>query len=51
VDRWGNKLVPLGGFASRLRENLQTTLKYIDIIHREAVEISGALPKKLNVEL
>jgi hypothetical protein len=46
-----NKLVPLGGFASRLRENLQTTLQYIDIIHREAEEISGALPKKLNIEL
>jgi hypothetical protein len=43
-----NKLVPLGGFAGRLRENLQTTLKYIEIIHKEAVEISGILPKKLN---
>ncbi len=46
-----NKLVPLGGFASRLRENLQTTLQYIDIIHKEAEEISGALPRKLNIEL
>ena len=46
-----NKLVPLGGFASRLQENLQTTLRYVDIIHKEAAEISSALPKKLNVEL
>ena len=46
-----NKLVPLGGFASRLHENLQTTLQYVDIIRKEAVEISSVLPKKLNVEL
>ncbi len=46
-----NKLIPLEGFASRLQENLQTTLQYVDIIHKEAVEISIALPKKLNVEL
>jgi len=46
-----NKLVPLGGFAGRLLENVQTTLHYVDIIHREAVEISSILPKKLNVEL
>jgi hypothetical protein len=46
-----NKLVPLGGFACRLQENLQATLKYIDIIQKEAVEISSVLPKKLNVEL
>ena len=46
-----NKLIPLEGFASRLQENLQTTLQYVDIIHKEAVEISTALPKKLNVEL
>jgi len=41
----------LGGFASRLHENLQTTLQYVDIIRKEAVEISSVLPKKLNVEL
>jgi GAF domain-containing protein len=46
-----NKLVPLGGFANRLHENLQTILQYLEIIHREAVEISCVLPKKLNVEL
>jgi hypothetical protein len=46
-----NKLVPLGGFASKLHENLQITLNYIDIIHKEAIEISSVLPKKLNVEL
>jgi hypothetical protein len=46
-----NKLVPLGGFACKLHENLQTTLKYIDIIQKEAVEISSVLPEKLNVEL
>ena len=42
-----NKLVPLGGFAKRLRDNLQTTLNYIDIIHSQAVEISSMLPRKL----
>ncbi len=46
-----NKLVPLGGFANRLQETIQTTLRYIDIIHKEAVEISSVLPKKLSVEL
>ncbi len=46
-----NKLVPLGGFASKLHENLQITLNYIDIIHKETIEISSVLPKKLNVEL
>jgi hypothetical protein len=46
-----NKLVPLGGFASRLQENLQTTLQYVDIIHREAAEISSVIPKKLSIEL
>ncbi len=46
-----NKLVPLGGFAGKLHETIQATLKYIDIIHKEAIEISSVLPKKLNVEL
>ncbi len=43
-----NKLVPLGGFAKRLRENLQTTLNYIEIIHEHAAEISTIVPKKLD---
>ena len=42
-----NKIVPLGGFAKRLRENLQTTLNYIEIIHEHASEISTIVPKKL----
>ena len=42
-----NKIVPLGGFAKRLRENLQTTLNYIEIIHEHAAEISTIVPKKL----
>jgi GAF domain-containing protein len=46
-----NRVVPLGGFARRLRENLQTTLDYIEIIQKEAVEISSILPKKLNGRL
>ena len=41
-----NKLVPLGGFAGRLHENLQTTLQYMDIIRKEAVEISSALAEE-----
>jgi GAF domain-containing protein len=40
-----NKVVPLGGFARRLQENLRTTLDYIEIIRREAVEIDSILPK------
>jgi GAF domain-containing protein len=46
-----NKVVPLGGFARRLRENLQTTLDYIGIIQEGAVEICAILPKTLNSEL
>ena len=46
-----NKVVPLGGYARRLRENLQATLAYIDIIHKEATEISSILPQKLNRRL
>jgi len=42
-----NKIVPLGGFAKRLRENLQTTLNYIEIIHEHAAEISTIVPRKL----
>ncbi len=42
-----NKIVPLGGFAKKLRDNLHTTLTYIEIIHKEAQEISSILPRKL----
>ena len=42
-----NKVVPLGGFARRLQENLRTTLDYIEIIRREAIEIDSILPKSL----
>lgn len=43
-----NKVVPLGGFARRLQENLRTTLDYIEIIRKEAIEIDSILPKRLN---
>ncbi len=43
-----NKIVPLGGFARRLRENLQTTLNYIEIIHEHAAEISTIVPRTLD---
>jgi GAF domain-containing protein len=43
-----NKIVPLGGFARRLRDNLQMTLNYIEIIHEHAAEISTIVPKKLD---
>jgi len=43
-----NKVVPLGGFARRLQENLRTTLGYIEIIRKEATEIDCILPKTLN---
>jgi len=46
-----NKVVPLGGFARRLHENLRTTLDYIEIIRKEATEIDCILPKTLNGEL
>lgn len=46
-----NKVVPLGGFARRLQENLRTTLDYIEIIRREAIEIDSILPKTLNTGL
>jgi transcriptional regulator with GAF, ATPase, and Fis domain len=42
-----NRIVPLGGFAKRLRDNLQTTLAYIEIIHEHAAEISSIVPRKL----
>jgi GAF domain-containing protein len=43
-----NKVVPLGGFARRLQDNLRTTLDYIEIIRKEAIEIDSILPKTLN---
>jgi GAF domain-containing protein len=43
-----NKVVPLGGFARRLQENLRTTLDYIEIIRKEAIEIDCILPKRLD---
>jgi hypothetical protein len=36
---------PLSGYTKRLRENMETTLAYLEIIHREAEEIDKALPK------
>jgi len=43
-----NKVVPLGGFARRLQENVRTTLDYIEIIRKEAIEIDSILPKTLD---
>lgn len=42
-----NRIVPLSGYTKRLRENMETTLTYLEIIHREAEEIDRVLPKKL----
>lgn len=42
-----NKIVPLSGFTKRLRENMETTLNYLEIIHKEAEEIDKILPKTL----
>ena len=46
-----NRMVPLEGFAVKLRDNLQATLSYVSIIYREAEEISSLLPRKLNRRL
>jgi GAF domain-containing protein len=43
-----NRVVPLGGFATRLQENLRITLDYIEIIRKEAIEIDKILPKMLS---
>ena len=43
-----NRVAPLGGFARRLQENLRTTLDYIEIIRKEAIEIDCILPKTLD---
>jgi transcriptional regulator with GAF, ATPase, and Fis domain len=46
-DEIVNRIVPLSGFAKRLRENMETTLNYLEIIHKEAEEIDKILPKTL----
>jgi GAF domain-containing protein len=46
-DEIVNKIVPLSGYTRRLRENMVTTLNYLEIIHKEAEEIDKILPKKL----
>ncbi len=46
-DEIVNKIVPLSGFARKIRENMETTLKYLEIIHTEAEEIDKILPKTL----
>jgi len=43
-----NKVVPLGGFARKLQENVRNTLDYIEIIRKEAIEIDSILPKTLD---
>ncbi len=40
-----NRIVPLSGFARRMRENMELTLDYLEIIHRETEEIDKILPK------
>jgi hypothetical protein len=35
----------VSGYTKRLRENMETTLTYLEIIHREAGEINKALQK------
>lgn len=46
-DEIVNKIVPLSGFTKRLRENMETTLSYLEIIHKEAEEIDKILPKNI----
>lgn len=46
-DEIVNKIVPLSGFAKRIRENMETTLNYLEIIHKETEEIDKILPKTL----
>jgi len=43
-----NKIVPVAGFAGKLHENLRTTLDYVEIIRRNAIEIDSLLPKTLD---
>jgi GAF domain-containing protein len=42
-----NRIVPLSGFARRMRKNMEATLDCLEIIHREAEEIDKILPKTL----
>ena len=42
-----NRIVPLSGYTKKLRENMEATLAYLEIIHKEAEEIDRVLPKKL----
>jgi GAF domain-containing protein len=42
-----NRIVPLLGFARRMRKNMEATLDCLEIIHREAEEIDKILPKTL----
>jgi transcriptional regulator with GAF, ATPase, and Fis domain len=44
-DQIVNKIVPLSGFTKRLRENMETTFNYLEIIHKEAEEIDKILPR------
>ncbi len=44
-DEIVNKIVPLSGFTRRMRANMQATLDYLEIIHKEAEEIDKMLPK------
>ncbi|MCK9228232.1 MAG: GAF domain-containing protein [Syntrophorhabdaceae bacterium] len=46
-DEIVNKIVPLSGFTRRIRENMRTTLDYIEIIHKETEKIDKMLPKTL----
>jgi len=46
-DKIVNRIVPLSGFTKRIRENMETTLNYLEIIHKEAEEIDKILPKTL----
>ncbi|OPX95828.1 MAG: GAF domain protein [Syntrophorhabdus sp. PtaB.Bin006] len=46
-DEIVNRIVPLAGFTRRIRENMETTLSYLEIIHKEAEEIDKILPKTL----
>jgi transcriptional regulator with GAF, ATPase, and Fis domain len=46
-DEIVNKIVTLAGFTRRIRENMKTTLNYLEIVHQEAEEIDKILPKHL----
>lgn len=46
-DEIVNRIVPLSGFARRMRENMETTLNYVEIIRRQAEEIDRILPRNL----